>query len=129
MTETEAPSLARSRTSSGVLYAAIPPVTPRRTRAPFNPVRPSPTVLLLGRFRRLHLQLLVLVPIPVEHVALDRLFQGHVRHLAAEIEAGLPAQLVQPARFLGGHDDQLVLVRDVAGRKASFVVQHWTSGL
>ena len=36
MTETRAPSRPRERTSSGVLYAAMPPVIPSRTRAPLR---------------------------------------------------------------------------------------------
>ena len=55
-TETEAPLFCKSLTSSGILNAAIPPVTPRRTFLPsrLSFIRVYYPVLYLALFKPLH---------------------------------------------------------------------------
>src|SRR5262249_49972423 len=96
ITETCAPSRPSARTRSGVLYAAIPPVIPRRMRAPARDRAwvmesgSSRNLLLLGLRVELGLGLILTFLVLIEDVAFECLLERDVRHLAPEVQARLP---------------------------------------
>src|SRR5882672_1306566 len=95
------PFMANDRSSTKRRRRARP--SARRAGAP-GPVgsrrAPAAVPLLLDALRCPRLQFFCFGAVPVQHVTLERFLEGDVRHLSAQIEPRLAAQLVQAARFL-----------------------------